>query len=58
MTVRKNMKEKILCPLCKREMVWFMDTLFCTVCDMAEIFEISPNTMCSDFEKKYKRKEK
>jgi len=52
------MKEKILCPLCKREMVWFMDTLFCTVCDMAEIFEISPNTMCSDFEKKYKRKEK
>ena len=52
------MIDDLKCPLCGRYMIWYKDTLLCTKCDTYEIYDLNPNTMCPDFEKKYKRKDK
>jgi len=26
-----------VCPCCKRDMIWFMDTLLCPICDAFQI---------------------
>jgi len=52
------MKDELLCPICKTKMLWYLNSLFCPRCQKLEIFDANPNTMCPDFEKKYKRKEK
>jgi hypothetical protein len=30
----------IICPICKKRMIWFMDTLLCPKCDWMQIDEL------------------
>jgi predicted RNA-binding Zn-ribbon protein involved in translation (DUF1610 family) len=53
-----NMNEKLKCPLCGRYMIWVQKTLLCPKCDEQIIWDLNPDTICKDYEKKYKRKEK
>lgn len=34
-------KKQNRCPLCKRQMVWFEDTLLCTKCDAEVLRELA-----------------
>ena len=33
MNLKTNPNEQFHCPVCKREMVWYVDTLLCLNCD-------------------------
>ena len=37
MNLKTNPNEQFHCPVCKREMVWYVDTLLCLNCDWAVV---------------------
>lgn len=34
------MYDKLLCPICKKKMIWFVQTLLCPKCDWEKIWEL------------------
>lgn len=41
---------RMKCPICGKQMIWFVETLLCPVCDNKQLFELKYDDM--------KRKEK
>lgn len=41
------------CPICGKYMVWYQNTLLCPDCDKYQFYELNPDTICKDYEKRY-----